>query len=452
MGNISLRYALTDSRNVPAVMAFQANNNEKIKKFAQGLGIKPEVDSNGYIHEAHALGAFNGASPLQIAGAYAAFSNGGTYYEPYSVSRIILRNSNEKIDFEPEGERAMSEATAYMVTDVLKGVASHNNIYLNTTDQYAMKTGTTNYDEATARKYGYSTDAAPDGWIAGFTPNISLAMWTGYVKNKQGVYLTMNQMYSHRNALYTACAKAIFNNTGDKWKKPSSVIRVKVVKGTEQLASATTPSSMVTTELFKRGHAPKTTSTKYNQLPNPSGLTLSFNSGTVSLSWHAARKPSDSDSSFGAFGYNVYLNGQLLGFTTGTSYTYSGSNPFGTYTVKTAYKNTTTNMSSGISKSLSQKIDIKTNVESSVTIKAGEGYSISTRPFTVYENGVDVTSSATVSHTISGPGGSTDFSKPGTYTIKYTVKYDGESDTATTTVTVLNNEPEDDDDNGETTE
>ncbi len=446
MGNISLRYSLMDSRNVPAVLAFQSVNNEKIKSFAQGLGIKPEIDSTGYLHQAHALGAFNGASPIQMAGAYAAFSNGGTYYEPYSVNKIILRNSDEKIEFKSEGEKAMSDSTAYMITDVLKGVGPHNGISGITSDELAMKTGTTNYDLQTAYKLGYSSDAAPDGWIVGYTPNMVVAMWTGYIENKKGVYLTMSQMYNHRNSLFRSCGRALFDSTGAKWTKPSSVVRVKVVKGTEQLPSATTPSSMIITELFKRGYAPKQVSNKYSTLPDPSGLNLSFSSGTVSLSWNAAKQPSDKDKSLGAFGYNVYLNGKLLGFTTGTSYTYSGSNPFGTYTVRTAYKNTTTNMSSGISKSLNQQIEITGNVDAQATINVGDGYSISSKPFTVLENGVDVTSSATVSHTISGPGGSTDFSKPGTYTITYTVQYDGESSKAQTVVTVIGSEQEEPED------
>lgn len=93
-------------------------------------------------------------------------------------------------------------------------------------------------------------------------------------------------------------------------------------------------------------------------------------------------------------------------------------------------------MSSGISKSLRQQINIESNVDESVTIQQGEGYTVSSNPFTVYENGVDVTASATISHTISGPDGSTDFSKAGVYTITYTCKYDGETSQATTKVTV----------------
>ena len=334
----------------------------------------------------------------------------------------------------------MSDATAYMITDILKAVPRLNNVTGFTTDQFAMKTGTTNYDISTARKLGYTTDAAPDGWIVGYTPNITLAMWTGYIENKPGVYLTMNQMYSHRNALYRACGHAIFDNTGSSFTKPSSVVAVKVVKGTENLPSSATPSSMIITELFRRGYEPKTVTTKFDTLSNPSNLSLNFSSGTVTLNWNAAAKPKETDNSRGEFGYNIYLNGQLIGFTAGTSFTYSGSNPFGTYTVRTTYKNDTTSMSSGISKGLNQEIEFIANVEDTANIMLGESYTPSSSPFKVLENGVDVTSSASMSHTISGPEGTKDFSKPGDYTITYTVKYDGESDTAKTIVTVTGSE------------
>ncbi len=448
-GNMSIRYALSDSRNVPAVKTFQSVENAKIKKFVTTLGIKPEIDVNGYIHEAHALGAFNGASPLQVAGAYAAFSNGGIYHEPYAVSKIILRDSEEKIEFESEGVKAMSDATAYMVTDILRDVPGRNNLSGITSDQFAMKTGTTNYDAQTTARYGYSSDAAPDGWVAGYTPSISLAMWTGYVTNKKGVYLTMNQMYNHKNNLYIACARAIFNNKGETWTKPSSVVRVKLEKGTEQLASAYTPKSMIVTELFKRGTVPKTTSSNYNRLDNPSNLTLKYANGVVTLSWSPATKPKEIKDNFGAFGYFVFLNGQSLGFTTGTSYVYSGSNPFGTYTVRTAFKNVSSNMSSGISKTLNQNIKITSNVESSVSLSVGDSYSPVSKPFTVLENGVDVTNDASVSYTITKNGStvsSIDTSQAGTYIITYTIRYDGESDKATTTVNVIQSEQSTDDD------
>ena len=441
LGNISLRYALSDSRNVPAIKTYQSVDNDKIKKFVTTLGITPEIDSNGYMHEAHALGAFNGTSPLQLAGAYAAFSNGGTYYEPYSVNKIILRDSEEEIEFTSEGEKAMSEATAYMITDVLRDVGSDTGINSTTTDQFAMKTGTTNYDKATRDKFGYAYDATSDGWIAGYTPTISMAMWTGYVENKPGVYLHQYEMVNQRNGLYTALAKAVFDSNNDKWTKPSSVVRVKLERGTEKLASSTTPSSMVVTELFKRGTEPKETSTTYNRLSNPSGLTLEYANGVVNISWNAAKKPSGTSNTLGAFGYYVYFNGQTLGFTTSTSYTYRGSDPFGTYTVRTSFKNATSNMSSGISKTLSQNIEITSNVKSSENLTLGSTFTINEKPFTVLENGVDVTAEATTSYVIyDGDGKEVEeinTTEAGTYTVVYTISYDGKQEEAKTIVNVL---------------
>ena len=99
-GTITLRRALSTSRNIPALKAFQKVDNKKIRKFVTSLGITPEVCNSGYkydkekdlcinktdssdtqnpltLHEAHSIGAFTGVSPLEMSAAYAAFSNGG---------------------------------------------------------------------------------------------------------------------------------------------------------------------------------------------------------------------------------------------------------------------------------------------------------------------------------------------------------------------------------------
>ena len=97
-------------------------------------------------------------------------------------------------------------------------------------------------------------------------------------------------------------------------------------------------------------------------------------------------------------------------------------------------------MSGGISKSLSQQITIISNVEDSLpSMSPADSCPINSNPFTVKENGVDVTASATITHSVSGP--SENCSVAGDYTITYTVKYDGETDTAKTTITVKSNEP-----------
>lgn len=121
-GTITLRRALSTSRNIPALKAFQQVDNKKIIEFVTNLGIKPEIE-NGKIHEAHSIGAFTGVSPLEMSAAYAAFSNGGYYNKPYSVSKIVFRDTNKTKEHKEEKKRVMSEATAFMISSVLQDVA-----------------------------------------------------------------------------------------------------------------------------------------------------------------------------------------------------------------------------------------------------------------------------------------------------------------------------------------
>ncbi len=443
LGPITLRYALADSRNVPAVEAFQSLKNSQIKEFVTTLGIEPEYDANGYIHEAHSLGAFNGSSPLRMAAAYSAFSNGGYYYEPYAVNKIVLRESNETIDgFEPEKVKAMSDSTAYMITDILKQPAISTGVNSTVKDQVALKTGSTNYDTKTAKLYNYPSTAAPDGWIAGYTTNISMAMWTGYNENVEGQYIIQSKMVSHRNALYRALAKAVFDNNGTTFKKPSSVVAVKIEKETELLPSSNTPSNMIITELFKRGTEPTEQSSRYKSLDNVTGLNVNYSDGNVKITWNSVSYPSDSDKEKnGELGYFVYFNGTELGFTTNNYYNYSTTNPYGTYTIKTSYEKLKTNKSSGSTFTLNSNIEFTFNEQSQVILNIGDTYTENKNPITVTENNIDVTDNVAITKTITDITNnktvySIDTSKTGQYQITYTATYKDESKTFTKNVTI----------------
>ena len=119
-GLITLRQALSVSRNIPALKAFQQVSKKNIISFVESLGIEPEKDGNS-IHEAHAIGAFEkGATPLQMAAAYAAFASGGYYTEPYTVTKIEYRDTGEVEEFKADRERVMSDSTAYLMNNVLQ--------------------------------------------------------------------------------------------------------------------------------------------------------------------------------------------------------------------------------------------------------------------------------------------------------------------------------------------
>ena len=172
MGSMTMRKALSISRNIPALKAFQQVDNSKIIEFVQKLGIEPEIE-NGKIHEAHALGAFTGVNSLDMAAAYAAFSNGGYYNEPYAVSKVVFTKTGEEYEHESNKVKAMEDSTAYMITSILDDTSITGG---GAMDRVSMKTGTTNFDAATRERLGMADDAIRDSWVVGYTTKTVIAM------------------------------------------------------------------------------------------------------------------------------------------------------------------------------------------------------------------------------------------------------------------------------------
>lgn len=186
MGTITLRQALYLSRNVPAVKLFNEVGSDKVASFLKNLGIEYST-----IHQSNAIssnteeqdGTKYGASSLKMAAAYAAFANGGTYYKPQYVNKIVFQDGTEET-YEPDGKTAMSPETAYMITDILKDTITEGT---GTNAQIAGlyqagKTGTSNYTDDEYAKLGISSGVYPDILFAGYTPNYSISVWTGYNK------------------------------------------------------------------------------------------------------------------------------------------------------------------------------------------------------------------------------------------------------------------------------
>lgn len=183
-GNITLQYALQQSRNVPAVETLNKVGLNRAKTFLNGLGI--DYPS---IHYPNAISSNTtesdkkyGASSEKMAAAYAAFANGGTYYKPMYIHKVVFSDGSEK-EFSNVGTRAMKETTAYMMTDMMKTVLTYGtgrNAYLAWLPQ-AGKTGTSNYtDEEIENHIKTSQFVAPDELFAGYTRKYSMAVWTGY--------------------------------------------------------------------------------------------------------------------------------------------------------------------------------------------------------------------------------------------------------------------------------
>ena len=183
-GNITIQYALQQSRNVTAVETLNKVGLDRAKTFLNGLGI--DYPS---IHYANAISSNTtesnkqyGASSEKMAAAYAAFANGGIYHKPMYINKVVFSDGSEK-EFSDVGTRAMKETTAYMMTEMMKTVLAYGTgrgAYLPWLAQ-AGKTGTSNYTDDEIEKHIKNTGyVAPDEMFVGYTRKYSMAVWTGY--------------------------------------------------------------------------------------------------------------------------------------------------------------------------------------------------------------------------------------------------------------------------------
>ena len=183
-GNITLQYALQQSRNVPAVETLNKVGLDRAKNFLNGLGIDyPSIHySNAISSNTTESSKQYGASSEKMATSYAAFANGGIYHKPMYINKVVFSDGSEK-EFSDPGTRAMKETTAYMMTEMMKTVLTYGTgrgAYLPWLPQ-AGKTGTSNYTDEEIENHIKTTQfVAPDEMFVGYTRKYSMAVWTGY--------------------------------------------------------------------------------------------------------------------------------------------------------------------------------------------------------------------------------------------------------------------------------
>ena len=287
-GNMTMREALVQSRNVPAIRALQAVGIKRATSFLDGLGIsqkQPYTLQNGialYI------------SPLQVSAAYAAFANGGTYYKPYYISSITTQDGSVK-QFNPKGKRAMNKATAYMITDMLKGVftdsqGSATDARLNGVNQ-AGETGTTNYPGNS------SQSGVMDSWMAGYTKNYSIAVWTGYDHPLEPGGSISEQYVKSAQLLYKDLMQYLDSqNHASDWTMPDTVEAVRV-KGKRQLVIRDSKWAFDYTEDTSDNRDSSSTSSSSDSSSSSSSSSSASSSSSESRTEERNNAPAESSSS-----------------------------------------------------------------------------------------------------------------------------------------------------------
>lgn len=489
-GLMTLKEALSVSRNIPALKAFQTVQsdvgNKKIVDFVEGLGIELEGD---VAYESYSIGGLSsGVTTLQMAAAYAAFANGGYYTKPYTVKSITYRDSGETTEFEVKKTQAMKDSTAYLITNVLEYAAHYG--FSGGTSGYrgtvAVKTGTSNYDEATLQKYGLPAYAVNDLWSVAYTPQYSIALWYGYDEVSREYYSTAG---TPKDNLMAAIMKNVPVTT-EPFNVPSSVVAAEVELETwpAMKPSEYTPAALKRTEYFISGTEPTEVSPRFAKLENVTNLKASSSNGGVKLSWehtepeivntdyltkyfsqavfgHSTSRFLQERLSYnagvlGGFGYGIYIknaNGSLseVGFTSDKTYTYNGSASGNlTFVVKAEYRNFKNNASDGVEVKATANNSNNSNEANTdsltLSLKGADNSKQSLGNYSdegikVMYNGLDVTSSATINYSF-GDGKFTskkaledainaiDSAKQ--IIIKYEVEYKGNKQSITRTVSL----------------
>lgn len=246
-GMMTMRHALEQSRNVPAVKTLAEVGVKRASAFARRMGVNVSPKSGLSV----AIGA--NASSLQMTGAYSAFATMGVYHKPQFVSKIETPDGLTR-NYDSNGVRVMKKSTAYMITDMLKGVIKRGSgTNAKIADLYqAGKTGTVKYSDEDLAKYPSYNSTPKDSWFVGYTRSYVMGVWTGYDNLKDGTISGIGQQSAQ--LMYKSMMTYLMNNKPNlDWKQPSSVVRAKIVNNSNPPELAT---SGGTWQLFVRGYAP----------------------------------------------------------------------------------------------------------------------------------------------------------------------------------------------------
>ncbi len=168
-GIVTLREALEKSINVASIRLLEKVTPRKVVSYARRMGIKSYISPDLSI----ALGTAE-VTPLEIATAYTPFANQGIKTEPIAIKCIKDKESVVIKESMPQEERVISPQTAYIMTNLMKGVVERGTardaIGNRLGREVAGKTGTTN-------EY-------VDAWFIGYTPQLVVCVWIGYDKGQ----------------------------------------------------------------------------------------------------------------------------------------------------------------------------------------------------------------------------------------------------------------------------
>ncbi|HPE86001.1 MAG TPA: transglycosylase domain-containing protein [Bacteroidales bacterium] len=215
---VSLKWALAHSNNWISGRLIKRYGPQPVIQMARRMGVTSDIPEVYSI----ALGTAD-LSLYEMVGALNTFTNKGVYIEPIFITRIEDRNGNVLDQFMPKQQEAMSEETAFLMIELLKGV-----VQTGTGVRLRYKYG---FDTPIAGKTG-TTQNNSDGWFMGLTPKLTTGVWTGCedraahfrtITLGQGANMALPVFALFLEKLYADTTLNFYRGDFDKPLKPLSV-------------------------------------------------------------------------------------------------------------------------------------------------------------------------------------------------------------------------------------
>ena len=235
-GTVTLRDALTSSLNVATVKLAEMIGYGRVVGVAREFGITDSLLPTPAV----ALGAYE-MTPLEVAGAYTVFANGGVRAEPNFMSRLVNAEGVSLEQDAPKLRRAVDPRVVYQVTSILQDVINRG-------------TG------ASVRARGFTGPAAGktgtsrDGWFAGFTSNLLCIVWVGFDDNRDlGLSGAAAAAPIWTEFMKRATKLPAYSDL-EEFQPPEGIVVLDIDPETLQLATPSCP--MTRREVFVQGSAP----------------------------------------------------------------------------------------------------------------------------------------------------------------------------------------------------
>lgn len=274
-GNVSIRSALQSSLNVATVALLDEIGVEAGRAYLEKVGIPlDDRDSN----LALALGAMTyGVSPVQLAAAYAPFGNGGVFNSPHFITKVTDASGRVLYQHRSEGERVLSEQSAFLMTSLLQSVTSSGTgAKLSAAGTpVAGKTGTVNMTGGGNR----------DIWMAAYNTEITCAFWMGF-DEPDSTHKLQGWISGGDNtaAMARDYFKALYlNRDKPQFTRPEGIIALEIDKqaikwrGEPMLAVDLTPKAYRYTEYFSASNYPTKKSDIWTPPRSPNNFTVGHN-------------------------------------------------------------------------------------------------------------------------------------------------------------------------------